>query len=191
MLADKDSLCIGQCLASQGETSQEQTTFDAVETQEQDTNIPMENSPTGPSQNNRQRKQQVWGDKMNKVTNNSIRILFQNVKGMYIPSPATHEEFKSNAIKLGAHLIGICESNVNLRHASLHHQWENPLQRRYTELQFSHSSCNEGSSKLLQRGGTSTICRYRLSARLISKGHYNTLGRWSWMRFKVRKSERY
>ncbi len=52
-------------------------------------------------------------------------------------------------------------------------------QQQYSELQFSHSSCNEGYLNVSLRG-----CNLCLSSsRLISKGQDKHLGRWSWMHF--------
>ena len=144
--------------------------------------IPTQAVPDLNSQTPLKPKMGSWGDSILNIGEGDVRFLFQNVNGLSRLA-STHEEFKANMIRLGSHLTAICESNVNWQNASFRDHWESTLQRRYSELQFSHSSCNEGNSKVIQRGGTSMVCNSRLSSRLISKGQDEHLGRWSWMRF--------
>ena len=128
-----------------------------------------------------------WGDSTSNFNEDEdVRILFQNINGLS-RQLAIHEEFKLNMARLQATLIGICESNVNWRNFTFRDQWESGLQRQHVEMQFAHSSCNEGSEKILQRGGTSMLCTNRLGSRLLAKGHDEELGRWSWMRFRSSK----
>ncbi len=126
----------------------------------------------------------AWGHSISEFNEEEdIRIVFQNVNGLS-RVPATHAEFKLNMYWMKPHLVGICEPNVNWRNTTFWDQWESSLQRWSTELQFAHSSCNEGRSKVLQRGGTSMMCTNRIGSFLLDKGHDNELGRWSWMRFR-------
>ncbi len=149
----------------------------------------MEETPS-PEQhpNGVQTKIEEWGDAISNIRDNDVRFLFQNVNGIS-RSPSIHEEFKCNMIRLGAHLTAISESNVNWRNPSIRDRWESTLQRNYSDLHFSHSSCDEGFSPTSQRGGTSMICNSRMSSRLVSKGHDEVFGRWSWMKFTI-SSER-
>ena len=73
-------------------------------------------------------------------------------------------------VRLGGHITGISESNVNWRNYIFRDQWEAILQRNYATLHFSHSSCDDGPLPILQRGGTSMICNNRIGVHLISKG---------------------
>ncbi len=111
-------------------------------------------------------KMREWGGSVSVCDEDSIQFIFQNVNGIS-RSSAIHEEIKASEIRLGAHMTALCETNINWRNHSFWDEWELKLQRNYTERQFSHSSCNEGSLLVTQRGGTSMFCNTRLNSRLL------------------------
>ncbi len=147
--------------------SGEQTTLNQPRVQEQQTDF----------------RSGKWGDNIKTLDDNDVRFVFQNVNGLS-RNGAIHEEFKQNMVRLGGHITGITESNVNWRNFGFRDQWETTLQRNYATLHFSHLSCNEGSVHPLQRGGTSMVCNSRIGAHMIAKGNDSEMGRWSWMRFR-------
>ena len=77
------------------------------------------------------------------------------------------------------------KSHPKYQTENLHH--ETLLQRSYSTLHFSHSSCDDGHHRPMQRGGTSMICNHRMSAKLMDKGWENPMGRWSWMKFQGKR----
>jgi hypothetical protein len=88
-------------------------------------------------------QQGSWGDLLSPAGNNIIRILFQNVNGV-TRYPATHSEIQQNLIRIQSHITGLCETNVNWRNFHFQDAWEHKMQSGFTDLCFTHSSCDKG-----------------------------------------------
>lgn len=128
----------------------------------------------------------AWGDDINTISDEDVCFIFQNVNGI-TSSTGLHEALKSKMVALGGTVTALAETNVNWQNFNFCDKWETLLQQSYASLHFSHSSCDEGKRRKLQRGGTSMVCNYRLGAKLMDKGCDSLLGRWSWMKFRGRQ----
>ena len=129
-----------------------------------------------------QAKQGTWGDSISYLSNEHIRFVFQNVNRLFT-SPGIHESMKSQMVALQGTMSAFAETKINWKNFTLQDRWETLLQHSYTTLQFSHSSCDKGHHRTLQRGGTSLVCNHWLGAKLMEKGGDIPLGCWSWMKF--------
>ena len=98
-------------------------------------------------------------------------------------SLAFMKHWKSKMVELQGAVTALAETNVNWKNFTFRDNWETLLQQSYSTLHFSHSSCDDGHHRPMQRGGTSMVCNHRLSAKLVDKGCDNPMDRWSWMKF--------
>ena len=127
-----------------------------------------------------------WGDDTIKpVSDDIVRLIFQNVNGL-TQSSMVHAEIQKNGIRIQGHVIGMCETNVNWNNVSFRDSWERKEQMTtgHKTLYFSQSSCNEGYFKILQQGGCSMMSTNKMGSRLTQQGNDEDMGQWAWQRFK-------
>jgi hypothetical protein len=79
-------------------------------------------------------------------------------------------------VELQGTVTALAETNVNWKTFTFRDNWETLLQRSYSTLHFSHSSCDDGHHRPIHRGGTSMICNHRPGAKLVDKGCDNPMG---------------
>ena len=128
----------------------------------------------------------AWGDNISSLTEGHVQFVFQNVN-RFSSSTGIHEALKSKMVDFQGTVTALAETNVNWKNFTFRDNWETLLQRSYSSLHFSHSSCDDGHHRPMQRGGTSMICNHRLGAKLVDRGCDNPMGCWSWMKFRGKR----
>ena len=131
----------------------------------------------------------AWGDNISSLTEGHVRFVFQNVNRLS-SSTGIHEALKSKMVELQSTVTALAETDVNWKNFTFRDNWETLLQRSYSTLHFSHSSCDDGHHRPMQQGGTSMICNHYLGAKLVDKGCDNPMSHWSWMKFWRREAPR-
>ena len=85
----------------------------------------------------------AWGDNISSLTEGHVRFVFQNVNGLS-SSTGIHDALKSKMVELQGTVTALAETNVNWKNFTFRDNWETLLQRSYSTLHFSHSSCDDG-----------------------------------------------
>ena len=111
-------------------------------------------------------KHGAWGDNKSYQSSEHIQLVFQDVSGLST-SPSINESMKSQKVALQGTMSAFVETNINWKNFTFQDRWETLLQCSYITLQFSHTSCDKGHHRALQRGGTTMVCNYRLGAKLL------------------------
>lgn len=137
-----------------------------------------------------------YGDSIHDRHPNSLRIFFQNVKGLtYSTTGEDYAYYFSCATSLGADIIGMAETNSAWSHYHLQHSLHTTAKKQFNQHKIAYSSPSTDidpipENETFQSGGTLTIATNNLVPMVSGETYHDKtgLGRWSDISFQGKQN---